>query len=87
MVFQAGAWEGGPRISAVIPVLNEARNLPHVLSLVPENVDELILVDGHSVDDSIRVARELRPDVHVVMQTRKGKGLPVASQRRRATSS
>jgi glycosyltransferase involved in cell wall biosynthesis len=78
MVFQASAGEGGPRISAVMPVLNEARNLPHVLSLVPENVDELILVDGHSVDDSIRVARELRPDVRVVMQTRTGKGNALA---------
>ena len=78
MVFQAGAREGAPRISAVIPVLNEARNLPHVLSLVPENVHELILVDGHSVDDSIRVARALRPDVRVVMQTRTGKGNALA---------
>jgi glycosyltransferase involved in cell wall biosynthesis len=78
MVFQAGTQEGVPRISAVIPVLNEARNLPHVLSLVPEDVHELILVDGHSVDDSIRVARELRPDVRVVMQTRTGKGNALA---------
>ena len=78
MVFQTGARDGSPRISAIIPVLNEARNLPHVLSLLPENVHELVLVDGHSIDDSIRVARELRPDVRVVMQTRKGKGNALA---------
>jgi glycosyltransferase involved in cell wall biosynthesis len=78
MVFQAGARSGPPRISAVIPVLNEARNLPHVLSLLSENVHELILVDGHSVDDSVRVAREICPDVRVVMQTRRGKGNALA---------
>jgi glycosyltransferase involved in cell wall biosynthesis len=78
MVFQADTRGSSPRISAVIPVLNEARNLPHVLSLLPENVHELILVDGHSIDDSVRVARELRPDVRVVMQTRRGKGNALA---------
>jgi glycosyltransferase involved in cell wall biosynthesis len=36
------------------------------------------LVDGHSVDDTVRVARALRPDVRVVMQTRTGKGNALA---------
>ena len=44
----------------VIPTLNEARNLPHVLARLPEP-DEVILVDGHSVDDTVAVARQLRP--------------------------
>lgn len=78
MIFQAGAAGGSPRISVIMPALNEARNLPHVLSQVPENVHELILVDGHSVDDSVRIAREIRPDVHVVTQTRTGKGNALA---------
>lgn len=78
MAFQAHAGDGSPRISVVIPALNEARNLPHVFSLVPEGVYELILVDGHSLDDSVRIARELRPDVRVVMQTRTGKGNALA---------
>ena len=50
-------WGEPPRISVVIPALNEAHNLPYVFSLVPEDVHELILVDGHSLDDSVRVAR------------------------------
>ncbi len=36
------------------------------------------MVDGHSVDDTIAVARQLRPDVRVVQQTRRGKGNALA---------
>jgi glycosyltransferase involved in cell wall biosynthesis len=36
------------------------------------------VVDGHSVDDTITVARQLRPDVRVVQQTRRGKGNALA---------
>jgi glycosyltransferase involved in cell wall biosynthesis len=39
---------------------------------------EVILVDGHSVDDTIEVARRLRPDVKIVQQTRRGKGNALA---------
>ena len=50
------------RVSVVIPTLNEARNLPHVLDRLPSDVHEVIVVDGHSVDDTLTVARRLRPD-------------------------
>jgi glycosyltransferase involved in cell wall biosynthesis len=63
-----------PTISVVIPALNEAANLPHVLTRVPTSVDEVVLVDGHSSDDTIKVARAVRPDVRVVLQTGRGKG-------------
>ena len=67
-----------PRVSVVIPALNEARNLPHVFASIPEDVYEVILVDGNSVDDTITVARQLWPDVRVVTQNRKGKGNALA---------
>ena len=67
-----------PRVSVVVPTLNEARNLPHVFSRLPADVHEVIVVDGHSVDDTIAVARRLRPDVRVVQQTRSGKGNALA---------
>ena len=67
-----------PRISAVIPAMNEAQNLPHVLSRLPELIDEVILVDGHSTDETVAVARRLRPDVRVVTQTHRGKGNALA---------
>jgi len=67
-----------PRVSVVIPTYNEAKNLPHVFGLLPEDVHQVIVVDGHSVDDTVAVARSLRPDVTVVQQNRRGKGNAMA---------
>jgi len=67
-----------PRVSVVIPAKNEARNLPYVFGLIPRTVHEVILVDGHSVDDTVAVARELWPDVRIVEQNRMGKGNALA---------
>jgi hypothetical protein len=67
-----------PRVSVVIPALNEARNLPHVFAQIPPTVYEVILVDGHSVDDTVAVARQLWPGVRVVAQNRSGKGNALA---------
>lgn len=67
-----------PRVSVVIPTYNEARNLPHVFGLLPDGLHEVILVDGRSVDDTVAVARSLRPDVTVVAQNRRGKGNAMA---------
>lgn len=63
-----------PCVSVVIPTLNEAENLPHVLPHIPEWVDEVVIVDGRSTDDTIAVARELRPDVVIVEDKEPGKG-------------
>jgi glycosyltransferase involved in cell wall biosynthesis len=67
-----------PGVSVVIPTLNEARNLPHVFGRLPPDVHEVIVVDGHSVDDTVEVVRRLRPDARIIMQTRKGKGNALA---------
>jgi glycosyltransferase involved in cell wall biosynthesis len=67
-----------PRVSVVIPTWNEAKNLPHVFGLLPDDLHEVILVDGRSVDDTIAVARSLCSDVRVVLQNRKGKGNAMA---------
>jgi glycosyltransferase involved in cell wall biosynthesis len=69
----AGA-AAAPRVSVVIPTLNEARNLPHVFSRLPADIYEIVLVDGHSTDGTVTVARELFPDVRILSQTGKGKG-------------
>jgi len=63
-----------PRVSVVIPALNEAENLPHVIPFIPKWVHEVLLIDGHSTDNTIEVAKLLRPDIHIVMQEGKGKG-------------
>jgi glycosyltransferase involved in cell wall biosynthesis len=70
----AGATRWSASISVVIPTLNEAQNLPHVLTRIPAIVDEVVLVDGHSIDATIAIARAVRPDVRVVLQDGRGKG-------------
>jgi glycosyltransferase involved in cell wall biosynthesis len=70
--------KSSPTVSVVIPALNEERNLPHVFAKLPADITEVILVDGGSVDRTVAVARELRPDVVVVTQTRTGKGNALA---------
>jgi glycosyltransferase involved in cell wall biosynthesis len=67
-----------PRVSVVIPTLNEARNLPHVFEALGWDAYEIIVVDGHSVDDTVGVVRRLRPEARIVMQTRSGKGNALA---------
>ncbi len=67
-----------PTVSVVIPTLNEARNLPHVFARLPRGLHEVIVVDGHSVDDTCAVVRRLRPDSRVVMHNRSGKGNALA---------
>jgi glycosyltransferase involved in cell wall biosynthesis len=64
----------GPRVSVVVPTFNEAENLPHVFSRLPHDLHEVIVVDGRSTDDTIEVAKRLRPSVRVVLQTGVGKG-------------
>ena len=63
-----------PSVSVVIPAKNEARNLEHVLGTIPDWVDEIVLVDGHSADDTVAVAQRLCPAVRIVHQQGYGKG-------------
>ena len=68
----------GPRVTVVIPALNEARNLERLLPMLPDGLFEVIVVDGASTDGTIETARRIRPDVRVVYQTRRGKGNAMA---------
>jgi glycosyltransferase involved in cell wall biosynthesis len=74
----AGVGAAWPKVSVVIPALNEARNLPHVFAKLPDGLHEVIVVDGNSVDDTVATARRLRPDVRIVTQNRSGKGNALA---------
>ena len=61
-------------VSVVIPCVNEALNLPSVLSQMPAGVVEVVIVDGESSDGTAEIAREIRPDVIVIERNRTGKG-------------
>ncbi len=73
-------------VGVVIPTLNEAENLPYVLRRLPAWVNEVIVVDGHSTDDTVAVAKAFRPDVTVIHQDGKGKGNALACGFRAVTS-
>jgi glycosyltransferase involved in cell wall biosynthesis len=74
-----------PRVSFIIPTLNEAKNLPWLLPRIPNWAHEVIIVDGRSMDDTVAVARRLREDVKVVMEPRRGKGAALQAGFRTAT--
>ena len=74
-----------PSVSVVIPVKNEARNLPAVLATLPAWINEVVLVDGRSVDDTIAVARQCRPDIKVLTQPGRGKGNALLAGFRKCT--
>jgi len=63
-----------PRVSIVIPTLNEAKNLPFVLPYIPHWVHEIIIVDGHSTDETPDIALSLHTKVRIVDEKRRGKG-------------
>jgi glycosyltransferase involved in cell wall biosynthesis len=61
-------------VSAVVPARNEGRNIGWVIERIPAWVEEVVLVDGNSTDDTVAEARKARPDLVVVKDTRPGKG-------------
>lgn len=64
-----------PRVSVVVPAMNEAKNLPYVLPRIPNWVYEIILVDGNSSDNTVEVAKRLCPNkLRCVTQSGRGKG-------------
>lgn len=60
-----------PTVSVVIPTLNEALNIPHVLARLPRWIHEVVLVDGRSSDDTVDVTKTLWPNRHIVTRERR----------------
>ncbi|NIZ92775.1 glycosyltransferase family 2 protein [Kineococcus rubinsiae] len=66
-----------PKVTIIVPARNEARNLEVVLPQLPP-VHEVIVVDGHSTDDTAEVVARVLPSATFLQQTRKGKGNALA---------
>ncbi len=62
------------KVTVVVPAMNEAKNIGHVLKQLPEGLHEVILVDGNSEDDTIEAARQAYPSIRVLVQSGRGKG-------------
>lgn len=75
--FESAGGAGQPTVTVVIPTRNEARNLPYVAKRMPA-VDQIVVVDGDSVDNTVDVARQLWPDAVIINQSRRGKGNALA---------
>ncbi len=54
-----------PKITACLLAKNEADRLPRTLAAVAPMVDQTIVLDAESVDDTVSVARTLGAEVHV----------------------
>jgi glycosyltransferase involved in cell wall biosynthesis len=68
-----------PRVTVIIPTRNEARNIGHVLSTLPADIHEVLLVDGASTDGTVEAARAVMPDIRVITQRGEGKGDALAA--------
>jgi glycosyltransferase involved in cell wall biosynthesis len=54
------------RVTVVMSTLDQVAELPHVFARLPDGLHEVIVVDLRSSDDTVAVARMLRPDVRIV---------------------
>lgn len=70
-------------ISAVIPAHNEADGIGDVIRNIPEYVDEIVVVDNNSTDDTANVARE--SGAVVVSEPMQGYGNALKAGMRAAT--
>jgi dolichol-phosphate mannosyltransferase len=60
------------RITVVIPTLNEAMTIQEVLLACREHTDDILVVDGHSQDETVSVVRSL--GARLIYDNGKGKG-------------
>jgi glycosyltransferase involved in cell wall biosynthesis len=62
-------------IATVVPAHNESRHIAQVIRTMPEFVDQIIVVDDASQDDTIEVARACGDPRLVVLETEQNQGV------------
>ena len=77
--------KNGYTVSVIVPAKNEAETIVSLLDAIPDWVDEIIVVDGQSGDETFNLSAS-HPRVSVTVQQRsKGKGAALSAGFARAT--
>ena len=63
-----------PSVSVVVPAKNEAPSLEHLFGTILAWVDEIVLVDGHSTDDTVAIAQKSYLAINIVHHRGREKG-------------
>ena len=61
-----------PKIRVIIPAYNEGKAIGKVITNIPPHVNEIIVVDNNSNDDTEKIARQL--GATVLTELKKGYG-------------
>jgi len=69
------------RISLIIPCRNEARALKTVLSQLPGEIDEVIVIDNNSTDNTVKTAKSFNAKVFIEKRSKNGIGYGYALQK------
>jgi|TARA_B100001971_G_C18075824_1_gene475608 dolichol-phosphate mannosyltransferase len=73
--------KGKNTVSVVIPTKNESKTIRKIINNVRPFCDEVLVVDGHSIDDTAKIAEE--EGANIILDNKKGKGaaLRLAAQK------
>ena len=73
------------KISVVIPTLNESENIKEVFPNIPNFVDEIVVVDGNSMDGTREEIMKFRTDAKIIIEKPSGKGAAMKTGFEKAT--